>query len=344
MKVLVTGGTGIVGKSAVDRLLRGGWDVRVVGRREGVEVPGAEYAVCDVTRFEAVREQVRGCDAVVHLAALARPTIAPAPEVFGANVRGTFNVFEAAAAEGIRRVVQASSINAFGCAWSLVDLRVEYLPIDEEHPTYTTDPYSFSKNVIEQIGDYYHRRDGIDSVALRLPWVQPQRFLESPDRRRRLRQTRAVLDELAAEPAEKRRARIAEARRRTLEVRAGRPMEYTEGPRRRGHREFGEDRLLETYFSGRFNFWAAVDERDSAQAIEKGLTADYQGSEAVFINDKTNWLAYDAATLAEWFFPEATARRKPLVGADTLVSIDKARAMIGFEPEHSIVAGLEGGG
>ena len=44
-------------------------------------------------------------------------------------------------------------------------------PIDEDHPTYTTDPYSFSKQVIEDIGAYFWRREGISSVFLRFPAV-----------------------------------------------------------------------------------------------------------------------------------------------------------------------------
>ena len=87
--------------------------------------------------------------------------------------------------------MQASSINAFGCFWGNTDITPRYLPIDEAHPTYTTDPYSFSKTVIEEIGDYYWRREGISSVALRLPAVWSQARMESDEARRRRAQTRA---------------------------------------------------------------------------------------------------------------------------------------------------------
>ena len=100
MRVLITGGTGSVGQAATERLVRDGWDVRVVGRRSGIEVPGAEYAVCDVTCFDDLCEKTAGCDAVVHLAAIASPGGAPGPEVIRVNVLGTFNVFEAAAKAG----------------------------------------------------------------------------------------------------------------------------------------------------------------------------------------------------------------------------------------------------
>jgi nucleoside-diphosphate-sugar epimerase len=336
MKVLVTGGTGNVGKEAVSRLVANGWEVRVVGRRGGMEIPGAEYAVCDVTCCDDVREKLRGCDAVVHLAAVAQPTRVPGPEVMRANVLGTFNVFEAAAQEGIRRVVQASSINAFGCFWSVTDLHVEYFPVDEEHPTFTTDPYSFSKEVIEDVGRYYWRREGITSVALRLPWVHPKGHLTGEHHRCRMQRAGEMLDELMALPQAERIERLAAVRRKVLDYRKHRPIEH--GARERGvpRPDFGDDPLGGMYMNDRFNFWAFVDERDSAQAIEKGLTADYEGSHVLFINDASNWLLYDTEKLLALFFPDVARRRRPIRGCQSLVSIDKARELIGFEPAYSI--------
>ncbi|MGO8126710.1 NAD-dependent epimerase/dehydratase family protein, partial [Rhizobium ruizarguesonis] len=80
---------------------------------------------------------------------------------------------------------QASSINALGCAYNITDFSPQYFPIDEAHPSYTTDPYSFSKQTVEEIGEYYWRRDGISSVALRFPWVIAQSWFESEDYRAR---------------------------------------------------------------------------------------------------------------------------------------------------------------
>jgi len=336
MRVLVTGGTGSVGKAAVARLVRRGWEVRVVGRRSGMDVPGAEYAVCDVTCYDDLREKVRGCDAVIHLAAIAQPTKVPGPEVFRVNVAGTFNVFEAAAKEGIRRVVQASSINAFGCFWSVGDLRVDYFPVDEAHPTYTTDPYSFSKEVIEAVGDYYWRREGISGAALRLPWVAGQDHAAGERHRRRMQQAREMLDELAALPEAERRERMAAVRREVLDHRSRRPFEY--GARERGvaRPDSRDDALFGMYVGARFNFWAFVDERDSAQAIEKALSAEYEGSHVLFINDSHNWLRYDTEKLLGLFFPDVARRTRCIRGSESLVSIDRARELIGFEPEHSV--------
>ena len=87
---------------------------------------------------------------------------------------------------------------------------------------------------------------------------------------------------------------------------------------------------------GRSNFWASIDARDSAQAIEKGLLADYQGSFPLFINDSHNFSGIETETLAGLFFPGVKTRKRPIEGTESLVSIDKARALLGFEPEHSI--------
>jgi len=344
MRVLVTGGTGSVGRAATERLVGAGWDVRVVGRRAGLEVPGAEYAACDVTSFDEVCRQAAGRDAVVHLAAIASPTSAPGPEVLRVNVLGTFHVFEAAARAGIRRVVQASSINAFGCWYGVADLtHVRYFPIDEEHPTFTTDPYSFSKGLIEEVGRYYWRRDGITSFALRLPWVHPRGHQASAEHGRAIERGRAVLDELAALPAGERSARLAAVREKVAAFRRRRPLEPGAGGRGGVRRQFADDPLARVYMHDRPNFWAFLDERDSARAIEKALTADAEGSHVLFVNDAHNWLLYDTEKLLGLLFPEVAGRSRPLRGSESLVSIEKARQLIGFECEHSVADAADAG-
>lgn len=336
MRVLITGGTGAVGKATVERFVNNGWDVRVVGRRANMETPGAEYQVCDITNYEDVRNQVRGFDAIVHLAAIPNPRVAPGPEVFRANALGTYNIFEAAADEGIKKLINCSSINAFGCFWGVVDITPNYLPIDEAHPTYTTDAYSFSKEVIEDIGDYYWRRAGISSVALRLPAVWSRDRMENPEARQQRRHTRQLLDELAAMSDSARMERLTQARKIINDARAQKVMEYPAAAQGWQRETFGDDPLAWAYNFDRLNFWAYVDERDSAQSIEKGLTAPYEGSHALFINASTNWLHYDSKTLARIFFPEVTEFKTSLAGAEALVNIGKARSLIGFDPEFEV--------
>jgi nucleoside-diphosphate-sugar epimerase len=336
MKVLITGGSGRVGKAVVERLVRGGHDVLVVGRKADVETPGARYASCDVTHYDDVRRHMAGRDAVVHLAAVPSPTQQSGPEVMRVNVQGTFHVYEAAAREGVRRVVQASSINAFGLTYAVRDLdHLRYFPIDEEHPTGTTDPYAFSKELVERIGEYYWRRDGVSGTALRLPWVHPAGHQYGRDHRDRMARERALLDELRAMPEAARVARLAEARRQAVEHRLKRPLEF-DAPRRGVERPKFDDLLTAMCWNDRHNFFTFIDERDSAQAIEKSLTANYDGAHTLFVNDSHNQLLYDSETLVRFLYPEVPGRRQGLSGSGTLVSIEAARKLIGFEPEFSV--------
>ena len=334
MRVLVTGGTGSVGRATVPRLVTSGHELLVVGRRPEMEVEGARYAACDVTDYEAVCDAVRGCDAIVHLAAIPTPGSAPGQEVFRANAQGTYHVYEAAARAGIRRVVQASSINALGCAYGTVPLAPQYLPIDEAHPTCTTDPYSFSKNVVEEIAHYYWRREGISGVSLRLPWVRhAPSDPEKVERWQRHRAAeRAAIDELAAAPEAERVQRLATLRAWFDECRSHRPQEHQRHLPDEVKARRPQDPAIGAYTS-RFNLWTLIDDRDAAQAIEKGLVADYEGSHTLYVNARDNWLGCDSATLARLFYPEAVCPR-PLEGAESLVSPARAADVIGFEPEY----------
>ena len=336
MKVLVTGGIGAVGKAVLERLLHNGWDVRVVDRKPEFEMAGIDYQVGDITNYDDLRDKIRGCEAVVHLAAIANPMFVAPPELFHINVQGTYNVYEAAAAEGIKRIVQASSINAFGCFWGNRDIFPDYFPLDEEHPTATTDVYSFSKEVVEDIGAYYWRRKGISSVSLRFPGVWSRTRITSNDVKTHRQQVRAAIDEFAAQPEAQRKERLAAVRKSTAAFRGAGNMEYPQAQHGLARSGFSDDPIWPIYTFDRLNFWSYVDERDSAQSIEKGLTANYEGHHALFINARDNSLDYDSTTLVKLFFPEVKQWKSPLQGAQSLVSIDKARALIGYEPEHSI--------
>lgn len=332
MKVLVTGGAGNIGKATTERLLRQGWDVRVIGLESNVEIPGAEFVTCDILNYDDLRKQMRGCQAAVHLAAIRGPQLAPGHQIFEINVSGTFKVFEAAAAEGIRRVVQAGSINALGCAYSITDISPQYFPIDEDHPSMTNDPYAFSKQMVEDIARYYWRREGISSVTLRFPWVYHKEYAGSDAFKLRLDSGRKVLDELAALTDEERHARLADARRRALEYRRQRPLEFNGAVPPPLQREQIEDRLWFAYAMDRFNFWVFLDERDAAQALEKALTASYDGAHVLFANDPGNWLGCDSRTLVRFFYTEV--ENIALSGSEALISIDRARKLIAFEPEY----------
>ena len=333
MRVLVTGGAGRVGRATTERLVKNGWDVRVIGLEEGMDAPGVEFVKCDIMNYDEVREQMRGCHAVVHLAAIASPGLDVGHKVFDVNVSGTFHVFEAAAAEGIRKISHASSINALGCTYNLGDFVPKYFPIDEAHPNNTSDPYSFAKGLVEEIGEYYWRRDGIASVALRFTAVTPRDMLTSEGYIKRRETTKRVLDELLTLPPAEAKKRLDAVKESVVTFRKGRGMEWNDGPPKRPNID---DPLWAIYNLDRYTLWSVIDERDAAQSLEKGITADYEGGHALFINDDHNSMGYDSKTLVQLFFPEVSESVINVAGDDALLSIDKARNLIGFEPEYSV--------
>jgi hypothetical protein len=337
MQILLTGGSGSVGKSVVDRLVNHGYRVRVIGRKTDVQIEGAEYQSCDITDFPHLRETIRGCEAVVHLAAIPNPGMAKPQGVFEANCQGTFNVYQAAAEEGIKRIVQASSINAAGQFYGVKPAPLHYLPMDEEHPVFSTDAYSFSKHVIEEIGDYFWRREGISSVAYRLPYVAPPSYHEAVIQNRIRIQN--LVDGLLKHSVDERQAWFENAWNAYNDFRSRRPFE-TSGYARQYVSELPEDTKNAFMAMGwRVNFYTVLDERDSAQAIEKGLTANFEGSHTLFINDSKNWTGVPSKDLAALFYADVNAFKHPLAGTESLVSIEAARRLIQFEPEYSFEEG-----
>ena len=338
MRVLITGGTGLIGKATAERMLHKGWQVRVIDKHIPPEavLDGAEYTECDILDYESLLQQTHGCDAVIHMAAIRSPILAPGTDIIQVNVAGTFNVFEAAAASGIQRVAQASSINAIGSYYGIQEVNPPYFPIDEQMPSYTTDPYSLSKQMIEDIGAYYWRRCGISSVAMRYPGVYQPSMVTSEGFLHKRRTFRELLTELDALPAAELKARMADVNQRAQEFRKEHYLEFRDGQQPPSRGKFTDDPLFWSYIGDRFNFWAIIDVRDAAQSLEKAITADFDGAHPLFVNDRVNALGADTSTLIRLFFPETRAFKTDLSGMASLVSIDAARALIGYEPEHSL--------
>ncbi len=333
MRVLVTGGNGAVGKATVSRLVKNGFSVKVIGRSAGIEIPGAAYEVCDINDYPHLREAVRGFEAIVHLAAIPSPSGGSSDQVFFANAQGTFNVYKAAEEEGIQRVVQASSINALGVFYGRKPSPIHYLPVDEDHPCVATDVYSFSKQVIEDIGEYYWRRSGISGVAYRLPWVAPAGYhAVNPGRQARVR---ALVERLSALSVEEHRRWYEHAWEQYNALRAEGILEdHQVSQRIKAERP---ELLEDDYFAmgNRVNFWTCLDERDSAQAMELALVKPYEGSHTLFVNDDHNWTGVPSLTLARLFYPDVAEFKSPLEGTSTLVSIDRVKDLLGFKVEYS---------
>jgi len=166
MKILVTGGVGKVGQWVVRELLAGAaHEITVFDCVPGPERGAVKYLVGDVQDLGQVMEATAGADAVIHLAAIHNPNIAPANVTYQTNVVGTFNVHHAAFRHRVKRVVSASSNAVVG--WSYSERFVpDYLPIDEEHPLRPEDVYGLSKEIGESIARSYARK-GLETVSLR---------------------------------------------------------------------------------------------------------------------------------------------------------------------------------
>ena len=172
MKVAITGASGTVGRAVVDLAVAEGHSVVRIDRAPGASTADdSTFLEIDVTDYPSLATGLEGCDALIHLAAINGPGRHPDHVVHNNNVVGSYNALRAAAEAGIRRVAQASSVNAIGGRFSH-QAKYDYLPLDEEHPTYAEDPYSLSKWICEQQADAVARRlESMSIASLRLHGV-----------------------------------------------------------------------------------------------------------------------------------------------------------------------------
>jgi len=178
MKIAVTGGSGRVGKGVVDMALAEGHHVVSIDRVRPSDVtdqPNFTYIQADIADYGALENAFRGCDALVHMAAIPRPGPLPDHVVHNNNVTGSYNALRAAAEVGVQRICQASSVNATGLAYSRWP-HFDYFPLDEQHPTYNEDPYGLSKWICEEQASSIARRyETLTISSLRFHWVVPER-------------------------------------------------------------------------------------------------------------------------------------------------------------------------
>ncbi len=130
MKILVTGGAGFIGSHVVDKLIDAGHRPRIFDLRPSQHHSGsaAEHVSGDVTDRAALAGAARGCDAIIHLAAVADvgDVVKDPAQAERFNAQGTFEVLEVAREEGIGRVIYGST------TWVYSDC--EPVRVDEETP------------------------------------------------------------------------------------------------------------------------------------------------------------------------------------------------------------------
>ncbi|WP_319245022.1 NAD-dependent 4,6-dehydratase LegB [uncultured Propionivibrio sp.] len=173
MAILITGADGFIGSHLTEALVRAGHDVRAFTLYNSfnswgwldqcaADVKGAfEVFSGDIRDPNGVRTAMKGCDAVLHLAALiAIPYSYHSPDTYvDTNIKGTLNVLQAARDLGVAKVVHTSTSEVYGTA--------RFVPITEEHPLQGQSPYSASKIGADQIALSFYASFGTPVHVLR---------------------------------------------------------------------------------------------------------------------------------------------------------------------------------
>jgi nucleoside-diphosphate-sugar epimerase len=264
-RTAVTGAAGKAGRAVVAELVDHGYDVLEVDL-----APGG--LVADLTDYGQTVDALRGCDAVVHLAAIPAPGLRPDEVTFRVNTASTYNVFAAATLLGHRRVVWASSETTLGLPFEREQPR--YAPIDEAHPLFPESTYALSKVICEEAARQFSRWSGIPFVGLRFSNIME-------------------------------------------------PHDYERFP------TFWDDPRLRSW-----NLWGYVDARDVAQSCRLALEADVSGAEALIIAAADTVMNRPSAELLAEVFP-GVELRDAVAEFGTLLSIENARRVLGYEPRIS---------
>ena len=186
-KVLVTGGSGKMGKHIIADLLANGYEVVSTDQKSPESTDGFTFLVADITDPDEAMRVMAGCDKVVHMAAIPNPLVASEWEVLRVNTMSNWAVLEAAEKHGIRNIVMASSINAIGAAFSRHRVPRPYFPLDEQQGTLCQDSYALSKWYGEIMADTFVRRNPgqFQIASMRFHWLGTR----AEQRERRLAKT-----------------------------------------------------------------------------------------------------------------------------------------------------------
>jgi nucleoside-diphosphate-sugar epimerase len=194
MKVLVTGASGRLGIFVVRELAERNEIVLTSRREPPAELAKFPWARGDLTCFEDCQRAVKGVEAIQHLGAQPSPTDHPGirdrsqgeqipfDTTFKTNMLGTYYLMQAAVEAGVRVVVMAGSNCALGHGYriSKTPFPIQFLPIDETHPCFPEDSYSYSKRAGEDLLAAYTRAYGIRTYMTRPAGIHP------PERRQQL--------------------------------------------------------------------------------------------------------------------------------------------------------------
>lgn len=173
IKVLVTGADGFIGSHLTEALVRAGFDVTAFVFYNSFNSWGWLDYCSDETRGKftvfpgdirdphSIKDAMKGCDAVIHLAALiAIPYSFRSPDSYlDTNIKGTLNVLQAARQLGVKRVIHTSTSEVYGSA--------RFVPITEEHPLQGQSPYSATKIAADQLAYSFYTSFNLPVVIAR---------------------------------------------------------------------------------------------------------------------------------------------------------------------------------
>ncbi len=190
MNILVTGSSGQIGRYVVRELAQAGHcvaGVDIAPPSDGRASFMHSFMRADLTDAGDVYQSLARshAEAVVHLGAWSDAGLVPDHRVYGDNVRAAYNVFQACADLGIRRIINASSAQVYGFAAA----PPRYVPVDEDHPARPANCYALAKIAGESAADYFVARYGITMLSFRFMGVRaPARIA-------------AEIEQMAADPA-----------------------------------------------------------------------------------------------------------------------------------------------
>lgn len=170
---MVTGSDGFIGSHLVEALVRSGSEVRAFVNYNSLNSWGwldrsppevresLDVFAGDIRDPNGVRQAMKGCDIVVHLAALiAIPYSYHSPDTYvDTNIKGTLNVLQAARDLGVGRVIHTSTSEVYGTA--------RFVPITEEHPLQGQSPYSATKIAADQLAYSFFASFGVPVAIVR---------------------------------------------------------------------------------------------------------------------------------------------------------------------------------
>jgi dihydroflavonol-4-reductase len=168
--ILVTGGTGFLGRALIERLLDGDDEVKALARSDAsaseLRALGAEPVRGDVLDLEALAAAMQGCDLVYHAAGANAFCVRDPSPMFEVNVGGSQNVVRAAARAGVRRVVYTSSAATLGEASGTIGSE------GSPHRGWFLSDYERSKFEAEQAVFATARETGLEVVSVNPASVQ----------------------------------------------------------------------------------------------------------------------------------------------------------------------------